>query len=108
MPLVPIKENKTECEKDITLWFDKMDLPKNIYDKLSSYQKGILHRSICKPYKLVSPEERRRLYNAFYSTIEFRSSNYQSGDEATDDYLKDFFAPLSEHDRMPKVEWGGE
>jgi len=102
------QENNSVCKKDIKLWFDKMDLPYSIYNKLKPYHKELLHRSICKPLKVVSPEQRRELYNAFCSTIEFRSSNYKLGYEAMDNYLRDFFAPLTEHDRMPKDDWGGE
>lgn len=108
MQLIPVQENKSKCKDEIEIWFSKMDLPFDIYNKLSTYQKDILHRSICKPFKVVSPEQRRKLYNAFCSTMEFKSSNYKLGDEATDDYLRDFFAPLSERDHMPKDGWGGE
>ena len=108
MTLIPANEIETDCEKDVNIWLNKMELPDGIYNKLSTYQKGVLHRCVCKPTKPVSLEERRKLYNALCSTIEFRSSNYKPSEEVTDEYLKDFFAPLSQRDRMPKDEWGGE
>jgi len=108
MTWIPAQENKSECKKEIVIWFDKMGLPYDIYNKLSLYQKDILLRSICNPFKAVSTEEHRKLYSAFCSTMEFSSRNYKLGDEATDEYVRDFFGPNSEHDKMPKDDWGGD
>jgi hypothetical protein len=107
MTLITTQKTKSECEKNIEVWFNKMELPVDIYQILSSYLKDVLSRRICKSPKVPSTEELRRLYGAFCSTMEFRSDYYRPSDEATDEYIRDFFAPLSDNDMKPKDDWGG-
>jgi hypothetical protein len=104
---VPENEYNLKCESEIKPWCESRGLPYSIYTNLSDYLKDLLRGSICKPTKKISSQQRRELYNGICSSVEFRPSNYQSSYSVTDDYLRDFFSPLSEHDKMPKDEWGG-
>jgi hypothetical protein len=102
------QEDKSKREKETKTWLEKRDLPESIYDRLSNNLKDLLQNSVCIPTKTISSQQRRELYNGICSLLEFRSCDYKSGESVTDDYLRDFFSPLSEKERKPMDEWGGE
>ena len=99
--------NKVNCEREIRLWLDNREIPYQNYTNLSIYDKKLLQDCVCIPTRITSALQRRKLYSKLCSSLELRVCSYSAVDSMTDEDLKSFFSPLSDHEKMPKDEWGG-